>query len=365
MPSPNTNNNSPYYLLYGKEPDFSLLKSFGCLCFAATLSSQRVKFSPRSTTCVFIGYPLGVKGYKLYDLQTKKIFLSRDVMFHESTFPFHSIINHQPPDLFHDVVIPLPISPSDVLQSTTAGISDLHNNPSPPAQSTTNSDTIHTSETQENLYPSSTTSSEVSPQHFDPQSSHVPYLPGTRKSSRQTHKPGYLDAYDCSNAILYPIHDYITYNNLSAEFKHFIGQVSNTYEPIFYHQAVNYLEWRQAMSEELQALEANDTWTLAKLPKGKRCIGCKWVYRVKYLPDGTVDRLKARLDAKGYTQQPGIDFTDTFSPVAKLTTVRTLLAVAAVKGWHLQQLDISNAFLNGDLYEDLYMSLPPGHPSKD
>nr|KYP33449.1 Retrovirus-related Pol polyprotein from transposon TNT 1-94 [Cajanus cajan] len=117
------------------------------------------------------------------------------------------------------------------------------------------------------------------------------------------------------------------------------------------------------MSEEITALENNNTWTLVPLPKHKRPIACKWVYKLKHNADGTVDRHKARLVAKGFTQQAGVDFTDTFSPVAKLTTVRTLLAVAAVKQWHLIQLDINNAFLNGDLEEEIYMAVPQGYKS--
>lgn len=119
------------------------------------------------------------------------------------------------------------------------------------------------------------------------------------------------------------------------------------------------------MNEELLALESNDTWTICSLPDGKHKIGCKWVYKVKLNADGTLERYKARLVAKGYTQQEGVDFIDTFSPVAKMTTVKTLLSVSAAENWSLTQLDISNAFLNGDLDEEIYMSLPPGYTPKE
>ena len=85
------------------------------------------------------------------------------------------------------------------------------------------------------------------------------------------------------------------------------------------------------MKEELDAMEANNTWTITSLPPDKHTIGCRWVYKVKYNADGTVNRHKARLVAKGYTQQAGVDFMDTFSPVAKLTTVRVLLSIAAIQ----------------------------------
>ena len=118
------------------------------------------------------------------------------------------------------------------------------------------------------------------------------------------------------------------------------------------------------MDAEIVALVSNNTWTLTPLPSNKMAIGCKWVYRVKYKADGSVERYKARLIAKGFTQQEGLDFTDTFSPVAKLTIVKTLLAIFVVKGWHLVQLDVNNAFLNGDLHEEVYMQLLQGFHSK-
>ena len=118
------------------------------------------------------------------------------------------------------------------------------------------------------------------------------------------------------------------------------------------------------MTDELKAFEANNTWSFTHLPPGKHPIGCKWVYKVKLKADGSLERYKARLVAKGYTQQEGLDYSETFSPVAKFTTVRTLLATASAQHWSLTQLDVNNAFLHGDLNEEVYMLLPLGFPSK-
>lgn len=120
-------------------------------------------------------------------------------------------------------------------------------------------------------------------------------------------------------------------------------------EPSSFAQAKKFDEWIKAMNEELIALESTDTWEVVSLPDGKHAIGCRWVYKVKLNADGTLERYKAHLVAKGYTQQEGIDFVDTFSPVAKMTTIKTILSVAAVKQWSLTHLDVSNAFLNGKL----------------
>uniref|UniRef100_A0A2N9HR29 Integrase catalytic domain-containing protein n=1 Tax=Fagus sylvatica TaxID=28930 RepID=A0A2N9HR29_FAGSY len=117
---------------------------------------------------------------------------------------------------------------------------------------------------------------------------------------------------------------------------------------------------RQAMKDELDALLKTGTWDLVDLPAGKSAIGCKWVYKIKTRSDGTVDRYKARLVAKGFTQEYGIDYEETFAPVARLSSVRTLIAVSASRHWPLFQMDVKNAFLNGELTEEVYMQLPPG-----
>ena len=122
--------------------------------------------------------------------------------------------------------------------------------------------------------------------------------------------------------------------------------------------------WQAAIKVEIDALQANHTSVMTKIPPGKVPIGCKWVYKIKLKADGSIERYKARLVAKGFTQAEGIDYYETFSPVVKFVTVRSLLALTAVHGWHLSQLDVNNAFLHGDLDEEVYMVPPPRFDSK-
>ncbi|CAM8956599.1 unnamed protein product [Rhodiola kirilowii] len=119
------------------------------------------------------------------------------------------------------------------------------------------------------------------------------------------------------------------------------------------------------MEKELSALQANHTWTFTQLPNDKNPVGSKWIFRVKRHSDGTIERYKARLVAKGFTQEEGLDYNETFVSVVKMSTVRMVLALAASKDWPIFQLDVDNAFLHGDLDEEVYMSIPPGFFKKE
>jgi hypothetical protein len=131
-------------------------------------------------------------------------------------------------------------------------------------------------------------------------------------------------------------------------------------EPHTYVQATVIPEWHAAMTNEFQALLKNETWSLCPRPPGKNVVPCKWVFKLKRRPDGSIDRHKARLVAVGYLQRSGIDFHDTFSPVIKPSTVRMVLATAVSFNWNIRQLDVSNAFLHGILEDEVYMAQPKG-----
>ena len=135
-------------------------------------------------------------------------------------------------------------------------------------------------------------------------------------------------------------------------------------EPLTYEEAMHSEqadEWRQAMDDEIKSLHANKTWTTGPVPKDKRAIPVKWVYKVKKDANGNIERFKARLVAKGFRQKEGVDFDEVFAPVTKYSTPGALMALAAVEDLEVHQLDIKTAFLNGVLEEEVYIEQPSGY----
>ncbi|RVW46152.1 Retrovirus-related Pol polyprotein from transposon RE1 [Vitis vinifera] len=165
---------------------------------------------------------------------------------------------------------------------------------------------------------------------------------------------------ELSTKVKYPMSNYVSNHRLSESNKSFVNQLSTIAISNSVQEALADPRWKAAMNEEMKSLQKNETWELVECPPGKKPVGCRWIYTMKYKADGNIERFKARLAAKGYTQTYGIDYTETFAPVAKINTVRVLLSLAANLDWPLQQFDVKNAFLHGELSEEVYMDLPPG-----
>ncbi|CAL1359073.1 unnamed protein product [Linum trigynum] len=141
----------------------------------------------------------------------------------------------------------------------------------------------------------------------------------------------------------------------------FSAQVSYVdIEPSSVKRALSDSRWAAAMLEEFQALIRNNSWTLVPRPTDQNIVACRWVFRIKRNPDGSVDRFKDRLVAKGFTQRPGLDFHDTYSLVLKPVTIRLVFSIALTNHWPIYQFDVNNAFLQGSLQETIYMAQPHG-----
>ncbi|GAU50018.1 hypothetical protein TSUD_331710 [Trifolium subterraneum] len=136
-------------------------------------------------------------------------------------------------------------------------------------------------------------------------------------------------------------------------------------EAVNFEDAVKDEKWLNAMNEEIESIERNNTWELVDLPHGKKAIGVKWVYKVKLNPKGEITTHKARLVVKGFLQKEGIDFNEVFAPVARMETIRLVTALAHHNNWLMHQMDVKCAFLNGPLDEEVYVVQPPGFTSKE
>lgn len=158
---------------------------------------------------------------------------------------------------------------------------------------------------------------------------------------------------DQASSTVHPLAHYLSYDKFTESHKVFLAAINSHDEPKSFSQASQDHEWREPMKREIRALEQNDTWVLQDVPSENKAIDSKWVYKVKYKPNGDVELYKARLVAKGFTQMEGVDYHETFAAVAKLVTVRTLLALAVKRDWIIHQLDVNNAFLHDDLEKEV------------
>uniref|UniRef100_A0A2N9F6X6 Integrase catalytic domain-containing protein n=1 Tax=Fagus sylvatica TaxID=28930 RepID=A0A2N9F6X6_FAGSY len=298
MPSRVLKGKSPFEILFADKSPFSVpLKVFGCVSFVHNLNPSRDKLDPRAHKCIFLGYSRTQKGYRCYSPSLQKYFVSADVTFFEDV-PYYSPQGGQLQEsILSSPVIPTPIpfAPQAPPISQVYVRRRHHGVPlvpplveSPP------------------LLPSSASTSTDLPL---PQSTSDLDLPIALRKSKRT----------CTE---HPISNFVSFDHLSSSFKAFSLSVSSIVVPKSYREALSHPGWRTSI------------------------VGCRWVFTVKQNPDGTVDRLKARLVAKGFTQTYGLDYTETFSPVAKLNSIRIIISLAANLDWPLHQLDVKNAFLH-------------------
>ncbi|KAL0402256.1 UNVERIFIED_CONTAM: Retrovirus-related Pol polyprotein from transposon TNT 1-94 [Sesamum latifolium] len=271
-------NITPFEAWFQKKPVVDHFKIFGSTAYAP----RREKIDDKGQKLIFLGYNDESKGYHLLDPSTRKVIISRDVIFDESSawdFKEKQIIESE---YYHD---PL---------TSQAGPCQVQNDES----QRTKDD-----------------SDDESP------------LRKTRPLS---------EIYESTELLLFAS------------------------EPQSFEDASKDECWTKTMNEEMSTIEKNETWELVDLPKGKKTIWLKWIFKIKFNQDGLIQKYKARLVAKGYSQQPGIDFTETYAPVARIETIRTVLAILAQLELQVYQLDVKSVFLNGEIEEEVYVEQPEG-----
>ncbi|GJV27115.1 putative RNA-directed DNA polymerase, partial [Tanacetum coccineum] len=362
LPSFVLNGKSPYEMIYRKCPSLSHLRVFGCLCFA-TLVNSSDKFGSRSEKCVLLGYSSVKKGYRLYSLDKHQFIFSRDVKFFENIFPFKDSdkIKDATENVFQDVNhinffdIEYPEIPNDDERVDPNLNSDINKSQSASSSSSESGGVSITADFPLN----SRNDTDSSDNNFTTQDEGVTTLeenifsegnmdknPNTisqdnqnlRRSSRQSVFPKNYNDFVVDSKVKYGIEKYVGYSKLNSENYCFITQLNKNFEPKSYFEASKFPHWIDAMNQEMNALLRNGTWEIVDLPKGRKAIGSKWIYKIKFQSSGEIDRFKARLVAQGFGQKEGIDYEETFSP-----------------------LDVNNAFLYGDLDEDVYMRPPEGY----
>ncbi|GKC53603.1 ribonuclease H-like domain-containing protein [Tanacetum coccineum] len=189
--------------------------------------------------------------------------------------------------------------------------------------------------------------------------------PGLRRSLKQSKLPVKLNDYVLNSSVKYGIKKYVSYSKLKGSNMCFANTLNISIEPTCLKNALSDPNWVDAMNNEIEALNRNNTWTECDLPIGRKHIGSKCIWKIKYKAYSEIERYKVRLVAKGFNQREGFDYDETFSHVVKMVTVRCLISIVVANSWPLYKLDVNNAFLYGDLKEDVYMSLPEGYNRVD
>ncbi|PNX72348.1 pentatricopeptide repeat-containing protein mitochondrial-like, partial [Trifolium pratense] len=374
---------------------------FGCTVYVHIPKHQRNKLEPCAKRCVFVGYSDFQKGYRCYDPTTKKLHVTLDASFHESESYYSKGVsgpslqgeNNSEENVLEEIWEGVELKELNELryqriEKSSDGSDEILDAPSllkhVPSSVEIEVDSVILPENESDVptisesvsveLPTLSPSTAESTENVLPQVTSSPFFDQPNETNapidqdiapRYPHRsnkgiPKKLYEPDPKAKIKYPINNHVSSHRLSESYALAVNHLSNVIIPSSVQDALLDPKWKKAMNEEMEALQKNETWELVPLPEGNKTVGCRWVFTVKLKADGSIDRYKARLVAKGYTQKYGVDYQETFAPVAKINTIRILISIAANRDWPLQQFDVKNVFLNGDLEEEVYMDLPPG-----
>jgi len=293
-----------------RKPSVEHLKVFGCIGHVHVPDVTRKRLDEKSIKCVYMGVSEESKASRMYDPITKRIIISRDVVFDE-------------------------MGNWDWKKSGE-----------------TNSLDLVYEESEKNITFDTNT---------QPENDRTKEAIGDKRvdvHTRRRRPPIWMRDYESGDGLS----DEEGVEQLTQEMQQLAMFISN--DPTTFEEAARSQVWRDAMKSEMVAIEKNETWELIDLPIGAKKIGVKWLFKTKLNEKGEIDKCKARLVAKGYTQQAGIDYTEVFAPVARWDTIRLTLSIAANCGWKVYQLDVKSAFLHGEIEEEVYVEQTKGFEVK-
>ncbi|KAL8118401.1 hypothetical protein AgCh_016070 [Apium graveolens] len=370
----NKHGKTPYEMVKKKKPNLKYFHVFGCKCFVLkTHPEQLSKFDLKADEGIFVGYPLSTKAFRVYNLRTKVVMESINVSFDDKKntgledFIDHDQLRFENEDSNSDTENPDGLSPdtvnSDGLNSDVIETVVTTSKEDAPMQGEHTQDPTTSQETSEHA--SGSSSSDLS--SSDKPSSDSAENLNTEESNSESIVSGGASENENEDSMDHGGASSSRENLPSARKwtkSHtpdlIIGNPDAGTEPKKVEEALQDADWVQEMQEELNEFERNKVWTLVPRPKNRSVVGTKWVFRNKTDSDGIITRNKARLVAKRYSQQEGIDYDETFAPVARLEAIRIFLAYAAHKKFPVFQMDVKSAFLNGELEEEVYVEQPPG-----
>lgn len=322
---------TPYEMWYGKRPDLSHIRLFGCKAMVHVPKERRLKWDKKSVEHILVGYSENIKGYRLYNPIKKTLVTSRDVIFMEEE------LDTEKKNQESAIWIPNEETPAVGIQEEVNADSVGEVSKTVVDSEEYHSDSSVYEDGNGTLIETPTKTDIVQEGEMTSTLQREPQLP-TKRSRKQPDRYGYM-VYSST----VPTSEEIMFSEALA------GPESE--------------QWRRAMADELQSFEDNDAWELVDNPGNVTIVKCRWVLNKKFDVDNNV-RFRARLVAKGFSQKPGIDYTDTFSPVVRHSTLRLLFALSVKLNMSIDHLDVTTAFLNGILKETIYMSLPEGFVNK-
>jgi len=352
---------TPYEALFGKKPDLSHLIAVGTKAYVLTPKKKAKKMDFRSTEGIFIGYE-GTHQYRVWDPTNNQVHVSRDVEFVSEAKKPASVTRIDGGNMTHDTKaiedgrMTVPIE-SDVDEES----SDANERNRDDEQDELGEITVEPEPESFVSAPTSPSSGGTTRTSSFPSRSE----PDVRTSGRATRRPKKFDPTNYKGINQRNDSDSDGEAHMSYAY---IAETGLWTDPASYEEAINYpiygKEWELAIKDEYESLMKNGAWELVELPPGRNVVTCKWVFKAKHDSNGNIVRFKARLVARGFSQAFGIDYFDTYAPVAKLTTYRTIFALAALEQWEIHGMDVITAFLLGKLDEEIYMAQPEGFVAK-